>query len=214
MPPSAPVPLPPFPPASDATRGAADARRAVAEARADSRADARLDAEADLAEPISGISVRGGGTVIVRYGATEGVRVLRGAPGTYRITRRNGSLQLHGCLSTCPGGAAEIEVTIANTADIALATMGGGTISARGGFPAQSDLAAATLGGGVIDAAAIPAAEVAAAVRGGGTIRVAPRDSLAASITGGGAIYYTGDPQVSSQVRDGGTVQRVGARPS
>lgn len=229
-------PVPPTPPGVAAPASvdmpdppvqvAAEATMAHAEARADAElarweheqiartaahdADIDLDAGAQEEGPamdFDAVSVRNGGRVIIRQGAVRSIRVLRGAPGSYRLSNNGGGLELVGCLEQCPSGAAEVEVV--TPAVDALAVAAGGSIEVRGRFVAQHDLALAIRGGGSIDARDLPADEVAAAIRGGGTIATAARRELAAAVHGGGTIRYNGNPQLSSSVLDGGTIERA-----
>ena len=88
-----------------------------------------------------------------------------------------------------------------------LAITGGGQITTANGFRPQPQLSAAVLGGGRIDAKSVEAANVSAAVNGGGELLVRPRASLSAAVNGGGLVRYWGNPAVSMAVRGGGAVR-------
>lgn len=156
--------------------------------------------------PFSSISLHGGGRVILRHGATQKVRVLGGDPMDADFAVAGDSLAISGCIThNCPKELV-VEVTVPKVEAIAI--QGGGTIHAQGSFPAMRDLALAIMGGGEADVRAIPVAEVAAAIRGGGLIETAPTRELAASVSGGGAIRYWGDPEVATSINGGGSVER------
>ncbi|HEX8193910.1 MAG TPA: DUF2807 domain-containing protein [Allosphingosinicella sp.] len=152
-----------------------------------------------------GIELRGGGEMIIRHGAQQRVTLLSGdrALAGFDVDRQ-GTLVVRPCRTSCRNQRLRVEVVTPRLEAVAI--RGGGTIRAEGGFPAADDVAVAVHGGGTIDTRAVPRRDVAAAVVGGGLIRVAAQRSLAASITGGGAIRYLGDPQKSVAIHGGGTV--------
>jgi len=157
------------------------------------------------------IELIGGGHVVIRHGSTHRVTLLRGDLQTSSIALGSGrgndrSLEIRACRRSCRDYDLRVEIV---TPDVeALAVTGGGTIDLEGPFPAQRSVALAVTGGGDIDARQLGAADVAAAVHGGGMIRTRPRSNLAASVSGGGAIVYSGDPEVTSSVQGGGSVSR------
>ena len=153
------------------------------------------------------IALSGGGNVVLRHGARQQVRVTEGDPKAVRLVVVNGRLAISGCDGSCRNTLVEVTMP---TAPEAIAIQGGGSIMARGDFPAVREMALAIQGGGSVDVNAIPADDVAAAVRGGGSIATNARRDLAANIVGGGSIVYSGDPQIASAVRGGGTVTRAG----
>lgn len=157
--------------------------------------------------PFNAIAVQGGGTVVLRHGARQQVHILKGSLDSLSFAVSGGNLAIGGCRRSCEDTIVELVMTAAPEA---LAIHGGGAIQARGAFPASGDLAIAIHGGGSIDALAIPADEVAAAIRGGGMIETRARQELAANITGGGAIRYRGDPELATAIQGGGTVMRTG----
>jgi hypothetical protein len=154
-----------------------------------------------------GIELRGGGELVIRHGAQQRVTMLSGdrAQAGFEVDRQ-GTLVIRPCRTTCRNQRLRVEVVTPVLEAVAI--RGGGTIRAEGGFPVADDIAVAIHGGGTIDTRAVPRRDVAAAIAGGGLIRVAAQRSLAASIVGGGAIRYTGDPQKTVSVNGGGAVTR------
>lgn len=151
------------------------------------------------------VSVTGGGDVLVRYGRTHHVRILRGhGPGAL-VSTSNGALSVN-CQRECRGLL--VEVTTPHVE--ALAINGGGSIDITGDFPVTADLALAIRGGGRIDARQLPARTVAAATHGGGTILTSARDEIAATTTGGGNIRYWGNATVASAIQGGGRIEPGG----
>lgn len=157
--------------------------------------------------PFDAIALSGGGNVVLRHGARQQVRVTEGNPKAVRLVVVDGRLAISGCDGSCRNTL--VEVTMPASPET-IAIQGGGSIMARGDFPVVREMALAIAGGGSVDVKAIPADDVAAAVRGGGSIVTSARRDLAANIVGGGSIIYSGDPQISSAVRGGGTVTRAG----
>ncbi len=182
-----------------------EARTAVDAAMASAPlvASAAASAAASLGDPaslpsFSAISLQGGGEVIVRYGPNRSVRTISGNP---RIAVTDDNVAV--------GGNGMVEVVMPRLEAIAIRD--GGSVTARGTFPPVRDLATAISNGGSIDVQAIEAAEVAAAVKNGGTIKTRVRNELAANVSGGGSILYWGNPHdVASATNKGGTIQRVG----
>lgn len=160
--------------------------------------------------PFEGVSVAGGGEVVIRPGPSHGVRVVRGDPGALEITssRRQG-LRIRCRPNACRNFSPRVEVTTPYVG--ALAVHGGGYMLVERGFRPQRNLALAIHGGGHIDTSALAAANVAASVVGGGNIETRAGSSLAASVRGGGAISYYGAPQVATSIQGGGSVQPAGA---
>ena len=177
-------------------------------------APAIAQAQVDVAA-FDAIDLRGGGHVTVRHGVRQRVTLLRGDLATSRIevgSRRGNerSLVIEACRTSCSDYDLRVEIV---TPDIgAVAVTGGGEIEFESGFAAQRALALSVTGGGSIDARAVPAQDVAASVRGGGSIQTEPRNALAASVSGGGAIVYSGNPMVTSSVQGGGAVTRGRSR--
>lgn len=151
------------------------------------------------------LSLHGGGTVTVRYGARQKVTILRGDPSVSSFTVEDRSLRIRACEDGCPDSY-KLEVEVVTPDMTALAIRGGGKLS-MAGFPARKTLALSVQGGGSIDTRTVPANNVAASVQGGGGIRTWATGSLAASIRGGGGIVYRGDPTVATTVRGGGSVK-------
>lgn len=173
-------------------------------------AAAPADAATDLSLPrIEAVSLEGGGRVVLRHGAQQRVRIVRGDAtiSSFEVKNRR-SLEIRACDERCPQGyKLEVEIT---APDIdAIAVTGGGSIEMARGFPAKSNIALAVQGGGAIDTQPVEVRQVAASVQGGGAIRTWASNSLAAAIRGGGAITYRGEPSVATSVRGGGTVHRI-----
>jgi hypothetical protein len=154
------------------------------------------------------VELRGGGSVMIVPGPAERVTILNGSTQftSFRM-ERDRQLKIDACNVRCPEHY-RLVVRIESPRVPALAVAGGGTITTAPGFRPQGNLAAAVRGGGRIDARALDAAEVAAAVDGGGDLFVRAGSSLAASVNGGGAIRYWGNPTVAISTRGGGSVER------
>lgn len=161
--------------------------------------------------PFHSVSLNGGGHVVVKYGKTQKVTMLKGNTECTTI-KLEGSR--HDQLSIgqegwfkCPSHY-ELEIEIV-TPDIAgLAIHGGGDIETDGKFPQASSLSVAVHGGGTIDARSLEAASVNAAVHGGGEVLVTAKASLNAAVHGGGEIRFWGNPAVNSAVHGGGSVEK------
>jgi len=155
------------------------------------------------------VELRGGGRVTIRHGDTQRVTLLRGDTEMSRISvDADGTLEIRACVRSCSNYRLEVEIVTPQLEAIAIS--GGGSIRSEGGFAERRHLALAISGGGELDATAVPAANVAASVHGGGAILTRARTTLAASINGGGAIRYRGDPAVTASVNGGGTVRAIG----
>lgn len=151
------------------------------------------------------LELRGGGRVTVRHGPQQHVTLVRGDPTITRFAvDGEGRLRIDACIRTCRDYDLRVEIVTPELEAVAI--QGGGSIRADGRFPDRGALAIVVTGGGTIDMSAVAAAEVAAAVRGGGSITTRARDSLAASINGGGSVRYLGDPSVTSAINGGGSV--------
>jgi hypothetical protein len=155
------------------------------------------------------VGLRGGGHVVLKYGKTQSITLLKGSMQytSFRI-EHGGSLEIDACNSNCPNHY-DLEIEIVSPDIHGVAVEGGGSIEAAGNFPAQGRLDAAVSGGGGIDVRAISASSVSAAVNGGGRIKVAATGSLTAAVNGGGHIAYWGTPQVSQAVSGGGHIDRA-----
>jgi hypothetical protein len=153
------------------------------------------------------IELRGGGDLVIRHGARQSVTMLSGdrALAGFDVDR-DGTLVIRPCRTSCRDQRLRVEVVTPVLEAVAI--RGGGTIRTEGGFPAAANVAVAVHGGGTIDARAVPGRNVAAAIVGGGLIRVAARDNLAATILGGGSVRYLGDPRTTVSVNGGGAVTR------
>jgi hypothetical protein len=165
---------------------------------------AAQDAPADFRS----IELRGGGTVIVRYGAIRNVAIRSGDPALRPIRSEGDRLVIDRCRERWrEGHRIEVEITTPELAG--LAVRDGGRIQVVGDFPAQPVVAASVSSGGIIDMRAVEAGRLSAAIAHGGLIYARPRTNLAASISNGGQITYWGEgASVSSTVRDGGVVVR------
>jgi len=161
--------------------------------------------------PFEGVELRGGGSVVLRHGDRQSVRLIRGDTARTRLEVVGRSLRIDACVDRCPPNYGPV-VEIVTPEVSAVAITGGGSIEAEGDFPAATSLAAAVQGGGSMDLRAIAANRVAASVTGGGSIRTHARSSLAATVRGGGLIAYWGDPAVASSTSGGGSIQRGAAR--
>jgi hypothetical protein len=151
------------------------------------------------------VELRGGGSVTVVPGSAERVTIVEGSSRFTRLTVRGDQLKIDTCGADCPRNyRLRIEIQSPRVPD--LAVNGGGTIRVGSGFAGQRELNAAANGGGVIDARAVYAAEVAAAVNGGGELLVRAGSTLSGAVSGGGVVRYWGKPQVTTAIQGGGAV--------
>ncbi|HUO92295.1 MAG TPA: DUF2807 domain-containing protein [Rhizomicrobium sp.] len=154
------------------------------------------------------VGLHGGGHVVLRYGPTESVRLLKGSTQYTRIRVEDAhSLEIDACENDCPLHY-DLEVEVVMPRIAAVAVEGGGHIEAVSGFPSQDQLTAAVHGGGDIDLRAIDAANATAAVDGGGRIHIRANQHLTAAVNGGGSIGYSGNAEVTNAVNGGGDVHR------
>lgn len=153
------------------------------------------------------VELRGGGEVAVVRGPAQRVTILDGSSQYTRIyVDRDGSLKIDACNRNCPQHyRLRVEVQSPTVPDLAID--GGGAIRVNGGFAAQHHLNAAVNGGGSIDTRSVEAADVAAAINGGGDLLVRAASSLQGAVSGGGLVRYWGNPQVTSAVQGGGAVK-------
>ncbi len=157
-----------------------------------------------------GISITGGGQVIVKRGPSHNVRIVRGDPAALEITStRQSGLSIRCRPNACRHFTPRVEVTTPFVS--ALAINGGGYMLVERGFGPQRDLALSVRGGGQIDTTALAASKVAASISGGGKIETRAGASLAASVRGGGAISYYGTPQMATSIQGGGAVHHAGS---
>jgi hypothetical protein len=155
------------------------------------------------------INLKGGGHVVVRHGAVQGVTLVSGNLETTRFkVTHDGTLEIDACVRSCSNYRLEVEIVTPGLEGVGVE--GGGEIRADGAFPDRDSLAIGIEGGGEIDMIAISAGAVAAGIEGGGTILASARDRLVAGIEGGGTIRYRGDPTVTSGIEGGGSVSRIG----
>jgi hypothetical protein len=156
----------------------------------------------------SSIHAVDGADVVVRYGATQQVVLVKGDPHISRVEVRDGKLELATCLHwNCPRHYEfKVEVTTPDLAAVSAAD--GATIEASGPFPAQRRLSVRASDGGNIDLRAIAAASVNAKADDGGNVRVRASGNLSASAEDGGNIEYWGSPVVNLHTSDGGNVSQ------
>lgn len=160
--------------------------------------------------PFEGVSLEGGGEVIIRPGARHGYRILRGSAAALEITsERNRGLRIRCRPNACHNYTPQIEVSAPRVT--ALAINGGGSMRIHRGYAPQGAVAISVHGGGLIDTRALDVTDVAASVTGGGTVLTNARSSLAASVRGGGSIIYSGGARhVATSIHGGGSVRQAG----
>jgi len=157
--------------------------------------------------PFRSVELRGGGHVVIRHGDAQRVTLLKGSTEFTRTRIKNDKLVIDACNRDCPADY-DLEIEIVTPDIDAVAIEGGGKIESAGDFPNQHDIAAAVKGGGSIDMRSIDASSATAAVNGGGKILVKAEHALTAAVNGGGRIDYWGDPNVTSAVNGGGSVSK------
>ena len=158
--------------------------------------------------PFSGIQVRNGGHIAVRYGTTQRVTVVEGSRDYIDMSvNESGILVIDECRAGCPRHyRAEIEVVAPKLTRISLAN--GGRIQVRGTFPRQQDLIASVMHGGTVDVRSMVVESVNASVQQGGRILTIPRATLLARVSNGGVITWWGNPRVDSSTDHGGVIQK------
>jgi hypothetical protein len=154
----------------------------------------------------SSIHAIDGADVVVRYGATQQVVLVKGDPHISRIEVVDGRLELATCvLPQCPRHY-EFKVEVTTPAIAAVSAEDGAVIDASGTFPAQGQLSVSANDGGNVDLRAIAAANVNAKANDGGNVRLHANGTLNASADDGGNIHYWGNPTLNRRVSDGGNV--------
>ena len=162
-------------------------------------------------EPFRSIELRGGGTVIINHGPTQGVTVLKGSLDYTRFKIADGrSLVIDRCDIRCPRGY-DLQIEIVTPDIVGLLVTDGGTIQIRAGFPPKTEIEAAVRDGGAIDIRSMVVDRVTASVKEGGVILTIPQIALSASVVNGGTINYWGDAHVESSVRSGGDISKGAA---
>ena len=147
--------------------------------------------------------VENGGEVTVRPSTSYSATVVQGGDKVELYTD-NGELMID-CARPCRGDVRRvIEIFVPSLQ--AVEVRSGSIISFTGGFPGQNDLSLRIEGGGAIDAFALPANNVTATVRGGGTISTSADNTLNANIVGAGYIIYNGSPRVTESIKGSGSV--------
>ena len=156
------------------------------------------------------VDLRGGGEVHVVPAPTQSVAIVQGSDAITRIyVDRDGSLKIDTCRERCPS-AYHLSVEVRSPEVLPLAVDGGGVINVAGGFAPQRHLATLVNGGGRIDARAVSAADVSAAINGGGELLVHADMRLSGAVRGGGVVRYWGNPRMKSSAIEGGGSIRPG----
>jgi len=157
--------------------------------------------------PFRSVTLRSGGVVNLRHGASQRVTLIKGDRecASVRIEGED-ELVIEPSDRECDRHDLLIEVTTPEIA--ALKVTDGGTLRAVGGFPAQKELDGRVENGGSLDLRTMKAGSVRAAVRQGGRILIRPESGLLATVTQGGVITYWGSPDVKSTIEHGGAVTR------
>ena len=167
-----------------------------------------LAAETVPVPAFDSVQLRGGGSVIMRPGLVQRVTITRGSSQFTSVrTKRRGELEITACNERCPRNY-DLQIVIESPTAPDSAISGGGAIRYADGFRAESDLSMAVSGGGQIDARSVRAANVSAAIHGGGRILSGRSSHLSAAVSGGGEVRFAGNPHVSSVVNGGGVVHR------
>ena len=158
--------------------------------------------------PFSGISVHGGGHVILRHGTAQRVTVVKGDLSKADLHVNGNTLDISPCKNWC-WGHIDFEVEIVSPKIDSLEVHGGGDLDAVGEFPRQPVLNVEVHGGGDLDSRTIPAETVNAQVHGGGDAKVKALATINAEVHGGGDLTYVGNPgQVHSETHGGGSISR------
>jgi hypothetical protein len=181
-------------------------------ARADmavSRTDVAVTPAASTDVPVGhfdSVELRGGGHVVLRYGAAERVTLASGSTQFTHFHVEDGrKLVIDACTYDCPSHYdLQIQIQIPHVNTVAI--RGGGHIESLPGFPTQNTIVAAVQGGGNIDLHTLDAENATAAVDGGGRVHVHADRHLTAAVNGGGHIGYSGGAEVTSAVNGGGSV--------
>ena len=158
--------------------------------------------------PFRSVDLHSGGEVILRYGSTQRVTLLKGDTDCARVmTDDAGRLVIDKYSAQCHRKYdLKIEVVAPHFADVAVND--GGHINSIGDFPRQPEIRTAVRNGGSIDLRTIPADRVIASVAQGGRILVKPQTVLTASVADGGQITYWGEPRVEKSIQHGGAINK------
>ncbi len=155
--------------------------------------------------PFESVELHGGGTITIREGAVQAVRLIEGDRASVTATVDNGRLSIGRCRD-CPHRRLRVEIVTPSLES--LSVRDGGTIALEGRFADRPRLDLAVGHGGRIDARPLAADEVAAAIAHGGQILTHARRRLDAAVTQGGMIVYWDRPSVSPAIAGGGGVVR------
>ena len=158
--------------------------------------------------PFDSLQLQGGGLIILRHGPNQKLHLKKGSLDITPV--RQGVLVIDACKPSCAQGQGLV-LEVVTPRLRSLGVIGGGRIEAQGAFPKQDRIGASVAGGGVLDARSLPAREVSASIKNGGSVLVRAESVLDARIVGGGEIRFWGDPSIVNRSTDGsGTVQRAG----
>ena len=157
--------------------------------------------------PFQSVEVPEGGHVVIRYGSTQRVTLVRGNLNYTRMrVTADGVLVISNCRHNCRGYRSDVEIEMPGIRTLLMSN--GGWIRTSGSFPRQGEIEVEVDNGGTIDIRSIAVDRVDASVDQGGRIFTVAGASLLATVTHGGVITYWGNPRVSRSILDGGVVQK------
>ena len=153
------------------------------------------------------VEVSDGGHVVIRYGSSQRVTLVRGDLNytKMRVTA-DGVLLIRNLRHESRGYRSDVEIEMPGITRLLMSN--GGWIRVLGPFPRQGEIEVEVDNGGTIDTRSMVVDKITASVDQGGRIFAMPTSWLYASISHGGVITYWGNPQVKRSILDGGVVQK------
>lgn len=153
------------------------------------------------------VEVSDGGHVMIRYGSTHRVTLVRGDLNYTKMrVNADGVLVVQNLRHESRGYRSEVEIEMPSITRLLMSN--GGWIRTSGSFPRQGQIEVEVDNGGSIDTRSMVVDNVTASVDQGGRILTVPGASLSARVSHGGVITYWGNPRVRRSIEDGGVVQK------
>lgn len=155
----------------------------------------------------SAINAHAGADVMIHYGKTQRVAVIKGDLKRGHITVKDGrTLDISGCDGFCMGThSLKVEVTVPRLDSVIAHS--GGSAEADGNFPKVPKLYVKAHSGGDVDVMAMPADFVEVEAHSGGDAKVTALNTLKARAHSGGDVTYKGHPpHVDASTNSGGDI--------
>lgn len=170
-------------------------------------ATALVPSQGSAPHPFTAIDLRGAGDITVRHGSVPAVTLIRGDSERTGMHVESSTLVIEACAAECRNYRPALDIVVPKLEQVTV--RGGGAVQSQSRFPDQAELAARVVDGGLIRVGGIAAARVRATIEGGGTIKTTVGEELAAAVRGHGSVIYWGNPAVTSSVSGGGVIVRA-----